>query len=156
MELDSSLRFRTKKALKAAKKICHIAKKSDLFVSGKSHNFEVGYELTTDTDPDEEKLMLTIGIQFRPKNWLGNTLEKLYGREVLGTKKITYQWLRQDNDKGDWIDVWDFYMSGRELCKDFLFGLHGHKDYESCSCPNSFKKYCREVNSTLKKYSFNS
>jgi len=154
MEIYSSMKFRTKKALKAAKEIGSIAQKSKLFIPEKSGNFQYGYELTTDTDPDAEKCMFVIGIQFKPKNWIGNTLEKLYGREQYGKNEITYQWLRQDDEKGKWIDVWDFKISSRELCEDYQLGFNGHKDYDSCPCPKNFKKFCEDINSALKKYSF--
>jgi hypothetical protein len=91
---------------------------------------------------------------FSPKKDVKDKLNELFGEDELGDDRIKYHWIRNYDSMGEWVDVWELSVWGRELCGDFLFGLHGHKDYELCPCLKEFKKYCQKVNSVLKEHSY--
>lgn len=155
MELDTSLKYRNKGINKAAREIRRLSINSGLFVDKKS--FYNGFEgLLDDIDPaDKDKKIGVRSLFFFPKKELEKELIELYGEPLAENKIIDYSWVRElDYESNEWVDVWKLNVSGLELCHDYLLGLHGHKDYESCKCPDKFKEYCKEVNSILIKYTF--
>jgi hypothetical protein len=158
MELDSNLKFRRKRLIKAAKEIQKIAKKSNLFDTNprESDLDELWEDINKTPAPGKKDKDIAVALHLTPIKPYHIILNKTLGKDrETDTKWIGYYWSRQwDSETHELVDIYNLYVRGRKLCDDYLFGLHGYKDYESCPCPEKFKTFCKKTQDVLKKYSF--